>query len=90
MISKKLKTKKYVKKRHMRKQCTAANWVFADPCSSWLLTGMTNISEQLIGRELVLVTGIKCCDLFAAGIQCVGNGARLCADAQGKEYLTCS
>ena len=29
---------------------------FAILCSSWLLTDMTNISGQLIGRELVLIT----------------------------------
>ena len=37
------------------------------PLFSWLLTDMTNISGQLIGRELVLIAVINCSNLFADG-----------------------
>ena len=83
--------KKSVRRVHVSKQCTAANWVFAVFCSSWPQTDMTNISGQLIGQELVLMAALsaKIC-LWTAGIQCVGKATRPCAEAQGKVFLTCS
>ena len=64
MSFKNLMTKKYVKKRHARQQCTIANWEFVFFMAA---KDMTKFSGQFSGQELVLIAVIKCRDLVADG-----------------------